>query len=66
MGEHNSPFFAAGREDGRRDAQAARSCPPGRVTGMDPGREWSSMYRRGYEREFDGRVHSCPNCEGLR
>ena len=62
MGEHNSPFFDAGKADGQRDAQAARSCPPGPVIGMDPDREWSSMYRRGYEREFDGRVHSCPVC----
>ena len=66
MGEHNSPYFDAGVADGKRDETRIRSCPPRAAVGMDPQREWSWMYKRGYEREFTGRVHSCQQCASRR
>jgi hypothetical protein len=60
MGEHNSPYFAAGQQDGQRDADLISSCPPAEPYGMDPERDWSSMYRRGYCRVFDeAEPHFC-------
>lgn len=53
MGEHNSPFFKAGTHDGARDRQLVEACPPGDPGGMDPGMSWSTMYQRGYQREFE-------------
>jgi hypothetical protein len=52
MGEHNSPYFAAGREDGRADADLVSMCPPAEPAGMNAEREWSIMYRRGYGSTF--------------
>jgi hypothetical protein len=61
VGEHNSPYFAAGLEDGQRDSDLASSCPPGQPAGMDPERAWSYMYQRGYGRTF--LPSPCP-CDG--
>ena len=52
MGEHNSPYFAAGLADGQRDTDLASACPPGYPSGPDPERAWSGMYQRGYARSF--------------
>lgn len=52
MGEDNSPYFAAGLADGLRDAELESQCPPEIPLGMDPAREWSWMYKRGYERGY--------------
>ncbi len=48
MSERNSPFFAAGLEDGTADA--ARN--PRVRHGYDPARAHSWMYRRGFARAF--------------
>ena len=52
MGEHNSPYFKAGLADGLRDAELESLCPPGVALGMDPARDWSWMYRKGYGRGY--------------
>jgi len=61
VGEHNSPYFAAGCADGERDTQLVSDCPPCAAIGQDPEREWSWMYKRGYERTFN--PAPCP-CDG--
>ena len=64
MGEHNSPYFAAGCADGERDTELMGSCPGLPPVGMDPEKEWSWMYRRGYERTFTPGFHfPCPDCK---
>lgn len=50
MTEANSPYFAAGLEDGTRDAEFESACPPQAPWGMEPSLAWSVMYRRGYDR----------------
>ena len=58
MGEHNSPYHAAGLDDGLRDAELAaraptKECPnPPQPVGMDPTKSWSIMYRKGYASGF--------------
>ena len=58
MGEHNSPYHAAGVEDGLRDAELharapTKECPnPPQPVGMDPTKSWSIMYRKGYASGF--------------
>lgn len=59
MGEHNSPYFAAGLEDGTRDALAESSCPPQPSEGPDEERAWSWMYKRGYERGYQPNPCQC-------
>lgn len=59
MGEHNSPFFALGVQDGQRDTLLVSACPPADPEGMDPARAWSWMYKRGYERAFQPDRHVC-------
>ena len=61
MGEHNSPYFAAGCTDGQRDTELISQCPPGSALGPDPERDWSYMYQRGYARTFN--PVPCP-CDG--
>ena len=64
MGEHNSPYFAAGCADGERDTLLMSSCPGTAPIGLDPDMDWSSMYRRGYERTFVPGWHEpCDNCK---
>lgn len=48
MGEHNSPYFAAGTEDATLDAEMVSSCPSVEPAGPDPDKQWSIMYMRGY------------------
>ena len=65
MGEHNSPMFARGVEDGEADAQLVASCPPGIPIGPNPPEPaYPRMYLRGYERAFSAAVpHNCTaNC----
>ena len=60
MGEHNSPYFAAGLEDGETDKLRIESCPPLEPLGGDAQREWSWMYRKGYQRALETAVpHVC-------
>ena len=62
MGEHNSPYYRAGIEDGERDAGLVGSCPSWPPIGPDEDKEWSVMYRRGYE-SVPQIVHMpCDNC----
>lgn len=61
MGEDNSPYFDQGCLDGAEDARQLSQCPPGMAAGQDPGRSWSVMYRRGYDRTFH--PTPCP-CDG--
>jgi hypothetical protein len=53
MGEHNSPYFEAGLADGERDTMLNSAHPGGLAQGMDPEKDWSWMYKRGYGRTFD-------------
>jgi hypothetical protein len=48
VSERNSPYYAAGVEDGTADAMRS----PRHRTGFDPGRARSWMYRRGFARGF--------------
>lgn len=64
MGEHNSPYFAAGCADGERDTRLMTAHPGLDPVGLDPGKEWSWMYRRGYERTFEpGHHEPCAECK---
>lgn len=60
MGEHNSPYFAAGCADGARDAALVSAEPARDPVGMDPAKEWSWMYKRGYNRAFT-MMNGAPN-----
>lgn len=63
MGEHNSPFYAAGCADGERDSALMSTCPGQPPVGPDPGKDWSAMYLRGYDRTFVPGYHEpCRNC----
>lgn len=66
MGESNSPYFAQGCTDGDRDAARIGACPPEPPLGPDPERDWSWMYRRGYNAQFEAATpHTCgPGCAG--
>ena len=68
MGEHNSPYFAAGCADGERDTQLNTSHPGGGALGPDSEKVWSWMYKRGYEGTFDSTaLHmECEECESSR
>jgi hypothetical protein len=64
MGEHNSPYFRAGIADGERDTGLVSSHPGNPPIGPDPDKEWSIMYRRGYNQAFDPTPHfACALCE---
>ena len=56
-----SPYFGYGADDGARDALLVSTCPPGAAIGPDESRRWSSMYRRGYELNYQ--PVPCP-CDG--
>jgi hypothetical protein len=60
MGEHNSPYFAQGLEDGARDAEMESGCFPVLGLGPDPEKSWSVMYMRGYERAHTPNPCACP------
>ena len=64
MGEHNSPRFADGIDDGTRDCMLIAMCPPSAPLGMNPEHAWSVMYQRGYHRMWDNAVphYPCKNC----
>ena len=66
MGEHNSPYFAAGCADGERDTQLRTSHPGGSEIGpQPPDPNYPVMYMRGYERTFDPTAYHelCPMCD---
>ena len=44
-----SPFFHAGQLDALMDQRRMAADPPQPVRGLDPQKEWSYMYRAGYE-----------------
>lgn len=56
-----SPYYQQGAADGWRDSDLASACPPGEQPGQDPERDWSIMYRRGYEDAYQ--PSPCP-CDG--
>ena len=62
----NSPYYAAGREDGADDKALVESCPPAAPLGMNAHMAWSVMYREGYATGFgDAQPHvPCDNCRG--
>ena len=60
MTRDNSPYYAAGREDGADDRVIVESCPGGLAPGMNPDMSWSVMYRRGYEEAFAGAMRHVP------
>lgn len=67
MGEHNSPYFAAGCADAERDSELMSTCPGNPPLGPDPEKAWSIMYMRGYERTFVPGWHSpCGVCRPER
>lgn len=47
--EEHSPYYLAGVNDGLRDAELMAEDPPQEPVGMDATRDWSGMYRRGYQ-----------------
>jgi hypothetical protein len=65
LSEENSPYFAAGMADGERDTMLNSDHPGGQAIGPDQGKEWSWMYKRGYERGFDPEAFhlECELCE---
>lgn len=65
MGEHNSPTFDHGVDDGLRDKDAVESCPMGFPVGPQPPfPAYPVMYLRGYHSAFDDAVPhgSCKKC----
>lgn len=65
MGKHNSPMFAQGCADARRDMELMGTCPGNPPLGPTPPYpDYPVMYMRGYERTFVPAPHlPCPGCK---
>ena len=63
MTRDNSPWYRDGIADGAADAIITGTCPGGCPVGHDPEKEWSVLYREGYELGF-GAAEPHPPCKG--